>query len=298
MALQGSGQMKMSDIYNEFTGTHDGSQEIQMTDYRGDGDVPSSGEIQLAADMYGASDVQATPYTGYQMTYGGYTTNIKWGVTQNGYTGGTLQYSNSWGSGRGAITYKFRLVQTSGSGVENYKLTGVAYGRGANYSSPGTQYSNVGYAARICTGDSVAYSDAVYNVTGTRNFGYTGPASNASYEWFWLPSPGGTLGTVPTLDIGTWYTFSFRLTSGTQAYGNWWTAYAWCDSGTTVTLSNNSQIQLQYATTGASAESSGAFDYLSVGGFSPASYGSCSNPWMGMNMAFSYPYAVTSPNQG
>ena len=79
MPIDSSGEIKLSDIYDEFTGTHDGSQEIQMSDYRGDGDVPSGStdEIQLAADMYGASDVQATPYTGYQITYGGNTTNIK-----------------------------------------------------------------------------------------------------------------------------------------------------------------------------------------------------------------------------
>ena len=107
MALQGSGQMKMSDIYNEFTGTHDGSQEIQMTDYRDKGNVPAGAtdEIQLATDMYGASDVQATPYTGYQMLYGGYSTNIKWGVTQNAFASGTMQFGNSWGSGRGAIAF-------------------------------------------------------------------------------------------------------------------------------------------------------------------------------------------------
>ena len=68
MALQGSGQMKMSDIYNEFTGTHDGSQEIQMSDYRDKGDVPASGEIQLATDMYGASNVTYTSATGGTVT--------------------------------------------------------------------------------------------------------------------------------------------------------------------------------------------------------------------------------------
>ena len=70
MALQGSGQMKMSDIYDEFTGTHNGSQEIQMSDYRDKGDVPagSGTEIQLATDMYGASNISYTSATGGTIT--------------------------------------------------------------------------------------------------------------------------------------------------------------------------------------------------------------------------------------
>ena len=53
-ALQGSGQIKLSDIYAEFTGTHS-SQEIQLSDYHDEGNAPSSGEIQLATDFYGTS---------------------------------------------------------------------------------------------------------------------------------------------------------------------------------------------------------------------------------------------------
>ena len=70
MPIDGSGEIQLSDIYNEFTGTHDGSQEIQMSDYRGDGDVPSGStdEIQLATDMYGASNVTYTSATGRTVT--------------------------------------------------------------------------------------------------------------------------------------------------------------------------------------------------------------------------------------
>ena len=32
MAITGSGQVGLSDLYDEFTGTHTGSQEIQLTD--------------------------------------------------------------------------------------------------------------------------------------------------------------------------------------------------------------------------------------------------------------------------
>ena len=56
MAVTGSGQIKLSDIYDEFTGTHS-SQEIQLSDYHDEGNAPASGEIQLAADFYGTSSM-------------------------------------------------------------------------------------------------------------------------------------------------------------------------------------------------------------------------------------------------
>ena len=304
MPVPSSGEIQMTDIYAEFTGTHDGSQEIQMTDYRGDGDVPSGAtdEIQLAADMYGASDVQATPYTGYQMMYGGYSTNIKWGVTQNAYATGTLQYNTSWGMARGAIGFDFRLVLTNAgnSATENYRLTRVSYGQGTYGSQYQSHYQNVGYAARICPAGTATLANAIYNVTGTTNFTQNQSGQHA-YNWWYLPSPGGSLGTVPTLDIGTWYSFYYKLTSGTPTYGNWSVAYAWCDSGTTVTLSNGAQLQLQYRTCTATSYDTSRdtnFVYIHHGGFSPASYGSCSNPWMGQTLTLAYPYAVTAPNHG
>ena len=57
-AIAGSGQIKLSDIYDEFTGTHS-SQEIQLSDYHDKGNAPASGEIQLATDFYGTSNVPA-----------------------------------------------------------------------------------------------------------------------------------------------------------------------------------------------------------------------------------------------
>ena len=45
MAIPGSGQVSLSDLYDEFTGTHS-SQEIQLSDYHDTGNAPASGEIQ------------------------------------------------------------------------------------------------------------------------------------------------------------------------------------------------------------------------------------------------------------
>jgi hypothetical protein len=51
MALQSSGQIKLSEIAAEFGG----SAPHNLSEYYGDGNAPASGEIQLAADFYGTS---------------------------------------------------------------------------------------------------------------------------------------------------------------------------------------------------------------------------------------------------
>ena len=42
MPIDGSGEIQLSDIYNEFTGTHD-DEEIQLSDYHDTGNAPASG---------------------------------------------------------------------------------------------------------------------------------------------------------------------------------------------------------------------------------------------------------------
>lgn len=51
MALQSSGQIKLSEIATEFGG----SAPHALSEYHGEGNAPGSGEIQLAADFYGTS---------------------------------------------------------------------------------------------------------------------------------------------------------------------------------------------------------------------------------------------------
>lgn len=51
MALQSSGQIKLSEIAAEFGG----SAPHALSEYHGQGNAPASGEIQLAADFYGTS---------------------------------------------------------------------------------------------------------------------------------------------------------------------------------------------------------------------------------------------------
>ena len=52
MALQSSGQIKLSEIAAEF----DGTVPHALSEYYDLGNAPASGEIQLAADFYGTSN--------------------------------------------------------------------------------------------------------------------------------------------------------------------------------------------------------------------------------------------------
>ena len=59
MALQSSGQIKLSEIAAEFGG----SAPHSLSEYHGDGNAPSSGEIQLAADFYGTANTFSATVT-------------------------------------------------------------------------------------------------------------------------------------------------------------------------------------------------------------------------------------------
>ena len=68
MPISGSGEIKLSDIHTEYVDTHDGSAEIQLSDFHDKGNAPASGEIQLATDFYGTSNVTYTSATGGTVT--------------------------------------------------------------------------------------------------------------------------------------------------------------------------------------------------------------------------------------
>ena len=78
MALQSSGQIKLSEIAAEFGG----SAPHALSEYYGDGNAPSSGEIQLAADFYGTS----ASLNSSNITSGSRT--IKGNVTEHGFSAG------------------------------------------------------------------------------------------------------------------------------------------------------------------------------------------------------------------
>ena len=107
MAINESGQIKLSDLFTEFDeGTHDGSQEIQLSDFFDHGNAPASGpaEIQLATDFYGTSDVFVDPYTGTRLRSQG--TGARYSIWGGGYIS-----AGSWWTGMSAAGYVDTIAQ-------------------------------------------------------------------------------------------------------------------------------------------------------------------------------------------
>ena len=117
-AIQSSGQITLSDIYDEFTGTHS-NQEIQLSDYHDEGNAPASGEIQLAADFYGTSASNAPNFVGNR------------GIGAGG---------NLYPMGDGNVYVKklinYKAITSSGNASDFGDLTDdVAYGAGVSNGS-------------------------------------------------------------------------------------------------------------------------------------------------------------------
>ena len=97
MALQSSGQIKLSEIATEFGG----SAPHSLSEYHNKGNAPASGEIQLAADFYGTSD-----FTAYAIAY----------LAIAGGGGASGACSTRRGGGGGA-PYAFGQEGSGGSGI-------------------------------------------------------------------------------------------------------------------------------------------------------------------------------------
>ena len=92
MPIAGSGELKLSQIHTEYVDTHDGSAEIQLSDFHDKGNAPASGEIQLATDFYGTSNVTYTSATGGTITT--YTANSVNYKVHTFTSGGTFSVSS------------------------------------------------------------------------------------------------------------------------------------------------------------------------------------------------------------
>lgn len=201
MALQGSGQMKMSDIYDEFTGTHNGSQEIQMSDYRDKGDVPagSGTEIQLATDMYGASNISYTSATG-----GTITTYTSSGVNYKVHSftsSGTFAVS-SVGSD---ATINCLVVAGGGGAASSYDRNGGGGGAG------GMEYYD-----NTVTSDSTTVGGVPYWYNGTKSFGRGQSKTITAQNYtIYVGSGGSGGGSTSTRKAGNGGTGSYiRLADG------------------------------------------------------------------------------------
>ena len=180
MALQSSGQIKLSEIATEFGGTAPHS----MSEYyaggsnvpSGTGSIPSSGEIQLAADFYGTSAavvaLNATITIGTrteknQATRFGFLSNSN---VQEGSTYGSISSSTftATGSSNTVTIVQAAYLESVNSLNDVYRLTftGIA---GDVYTHPHPQFSHV-----LIGNYQINYSDfsIAFNTNGFTNFNY------------------------------------------------------------------------------------------------------------------------------
>jgi len=167
MALQSSGQIKLSEIATEFGG----SEPHSLSEYYDKGNAPSSGEIQLAADFYGTSNYLAE----FVISCG--TRNIKSGNDEYGYqttgTGGGSSYGSiSSGSavfgGRTVVGVNM-AIDSSGS---NTTKIHVIFSGTSNADSVWTSVK-----VHTTTRDRTAFSGGIINATAYR---YSITLGNAS----------------------------------------------------------------------------------------------------------------------
>lgn len=133
MALPGSGQISLNDIATEFGG----SAPHSLSEYHGKGNAPSSGEIQIAADFYGTSNI-------FTYTIASNTTNVnlRTAATSAGWDGsailqttinsGVTVYSTSTGSY--AMTIDGGSFPTSSYLINNGTILGAGGGGGSAWS--------------------------------------------------------------------------------------------------------------------------------------------------------------------
>ena len=118
MAINESGQIKLSDLFTEFEdGTHS-SEEIQLSDFFDKGNAPSSGnEIQLATDFYGTSSGPAF-------------------LGSRGIGAGGFLYPMGDGNGYGKKLINYKAITSSGNASDFGDLTDeVGYGGGVSNGS-------------------------------------------------------------------------------------------------------------------------------------------------------------------
>ena len=158
MALQSSGQIKLSEIAAEFGG----SAPHALSEYHGEGNAPSSGEIQLAADFYGTSSslAQFTITCGKRTVKGGGGGIFDFGLVIPG------------ASGTGASTGFGSITSAAGSNqFANRTVAGVVINQ--DFALTNTMKLNIIFNGTT-NADSIWTSVTVHNITRNRvNFSTT-----------------------------------------------------------------------------------------------------------------------------
>lgn len=209
MALQGSGQIKLSEIATEYGG----SEPHQMSEYHDKGNAPASGEIQLAADFYGTSNNWTHTITSnqQQMNLASYASGQGWDgssaavITVNSgvhiTTGSPGTAALSTGSFPGGLT-----ILNSG----NIHGDGGNGGNAANGYGPGGSGSSAGHAIAVTNSTSLTVTNNSGGViAGGGGGGGAGSGCYSGCRWFGGGGGGGRCGNGHT-------------TSGGSSYGQQW----------------------------------------------------------------------------
>jgi len=136
MALQGSGQIKLSEIATEYGG----SEPHALSEYHDKGNAPASGEIQLAADFYGTSNALFITATGGTITTDG-------DYKVHTFTGSGTFEVTAIGNAAGSTDVDYLII--AGGGAGGCYNGGGGGGAGGYRTSYGTQGGGCSAASAI-----------------------------------------------------------------------------------------------------------------------------------------------------
>ena len=176
MAITGSGQVSLNDIQTEYGG----SNPIGLSEYYSKGNAPGSGEIQLATDFYGTSNIGTAWTTTTAISSSrdrrgtrGSGSNSDF-LLMGGYDTAYRNYTDEWNGSSWAAQ----------SGMPGSYLTGwydgCAFGRSSNDAGSGAGY-RYNYSAQ-----SKEYNGSSWSMAGTMNTGRqsacgAGESTNAAF---------------------------------------------------------------------------------------------------------------------
>jgi len=224
MALQGSGQIKLSEIATEFGG----SAPHQMSEYHDKGNAPASGEIQLAADFYGTSNNFTLTVSSNQQQM-----NLASYASSNGWDGSSAAIITI-GSGVHITTSNTTAALSTGSfpGGLTILNSGHIHGDGgnggdaANGYGPGGDGSAAGHAIAVTNSTALSITNNSGGVIAGGGGG--GGAQSACYvgcRWFGSGGGGGRCGNGHTTS-GGWSNYAADGAGGSYSSaggngGNW-----------------------------------------------------------------------------
>jgi hypothetical protein len=165
MALQSSGQISLSQIAAEFGG----SAPHALSEYYGKGNAPASGEIQLAADFYGTSNIFTTTLSYATHVYKVGNEALGFSNSSSTYAGTTID-GGTHPSSLGSLA-----AQPSGPNINHLFRTSTAVTSDAlelEFASTFTAWTSITIGSKTFTRASAA-------TPGSRSGGTT----NRRYQW-------------------------------------------------------------------------------------------------------------------